>query len=1324
MKSLINCSVRSSVIGIAILAWSGGWAAGADFPSTVLSQGPAGYWRLNETNQPVAPLPAADIGSLGSAADGQYQGNPKRGEPGALAGSAATSVRFFNPDQDPALGRTKVEAPFNSALNPTGPFSVEFWVKPSMVVTDAFCMAASLDSDPTIGVGANANPRAGWLFYQNGSPTNAVNQWQFRLGNAHGYLDGDAIRGGPVTPGAWHHIVGTYDGANASLYVNGVRVATRAISGYLANQARPFRIGTTCFDGSLGPIGSYAGNRGFDGWLQEVAFYGTALSATDIAAHYNAGQTNGANYASLVLADQPLGYWRLGEPGNPPALNLGSLGPDANGEFVYPAQPGQAGPQPPDFPGLEATNLACGIPGTNGYVDLPALHLNTNSVTMTAWILANAIQTNNAGIVFCRGGTTVAGLKFDISDPNGLSYNWNDDSAAYNFKSSLAVPVSQWCFVALIVQPDQATLCLQDGSQFSTAVNYAVHPDQAFDGDTLIGQDISDPTLTFNGIIDEVAIFNRALSVGEVYSQYAAAVGGLKPTLFTDPAAPTQTVYVGDTLTLSVDAGGTPPLSYQWRKDGTPIPGATSSIFVQANVGAGDSGNYDVVISNAQGSVTSQQANVSVQPLSQPLISQDPQGRTLYPGGLLNLNVQASGGGLSYQWQKNGSDVPGATNATYRVDSVSTNDSGSYQVTVSNQLGTAPSAPAVVTIVGPSPGSYEDVIVRDGPESWWRLDDAESSTTLTDAMGRHDGVYKGGVTLGAPGVLAGDPNTAAVFDGTSGYAEVPFSKDLNTASFTVESWVNANAIAYTLCPVASFTQPPGRGYLIEESASDAFGGCGLWDYFFGDGVDQRVFYLPGISDAIYNQWTHLAITYDGNVFSAYVNGSLDAVTGPDIVPNNVAPFRIGLDQPASGWNDYWDGAIDEVAFYQKALSSDQVAAHYAAALYGTQTKPLFTQQLQPSTTAAAGTDFFFAPVVEGTLPIQLQWSKNGAPLPGETNSVLVLTNLSFGDTGTYQLSATNSAGSSTSLPATLAVVPSPNFANVTNGLVLHLKFDGDYSDSSGRAHDGQPVGSPTFVPGAIGNQALHYSTAVDTTNPNRPVVTANYVTLGMPADLQFSSNVNFSVSYWVRFTGTPGDLPFLCNAVNSFSNPGYTFAPSYQLGGWSWSLGDFATASFIGIYGADNSINDGSWHHLAHTFDRSSSGITYLDGNEVDSRSVVPIGDLDTQDPATIGQDPSGAYPEAGEADIDDVGVWRRVLTPFEVYAIYAAGESGTSFDTAGPVSLVATSAAGMAQLVWQAGTLFEADELSGPWSPVAGAAAPYYQVTPGAAHKFYRVRL
>jgi len=198
MKS-VNHPVQSTLLGATLLAMSAGWAIGADYATTVLSQGPAGFWELNEA---IAPQPAANLGSLGTVGNGVYRYDAIGGQPGALSGSANTSVRFFNPLQDVTLGRSSVEVPFHAALNPQGAFTVEFWAKPNQVVTDVFCPVASIDSADAIAIGPDKNPRAGWLFYQQGTTNNTPNQWQFKLGNANNYLDGDAILGGTGTTGA------------------------------------------------------------------------------------------------------------------------------------------------------------------------------------------------------------------------------------------------------------------------------------------------------------------------------------------------------------------------------------------------------------------------------------------------------------------------------------------------------------------------------------------------------------------------------------------------------------------------------------------------------------------------------------------------------------------------------------------------------------------------------------------------------------------------------------------------------------------------------------------------------------------------------------------------------------------------------------------------------------------------------------------------------------------------------------------------------------------------------------------------------------------
>lgn len=90
------------------------------------------------------------------------------------------------------------------------------------------------------------------------------------------------------------------------------------------------------------------------------------------------------------------------------------------------------------------------------------------------------------------------------------------------------------------------------------------------------------------------------------------------------------TAWSGEALTFQVSATGTPPLTYQWRKDGAAIA-ATSDIWTMANPAAGDSGDYDVVVSNAGGSVTSVVVTVTVSP-ARLLINQSFNQSTNDPG--------------------------------------------------------------------------------------------------------------------------------------------------------------------------------------------------------------------------------------------------------------------------------------------------------------------------------------------------------------------------------------------------------------------------------------------------------------------------------------------------------------------------------------------------------------------------------------------------------------------------------------------------------------------------------------------------------------------
>ncbi|MHC4365326.1 MAG: LamG-like jellyroll fold domain-containing protein [Planctomycetota bacterium] len=175
------------------------------------------------------------------------------------------------------------------------------------------------------------------------------------------------------------------------------------------------------------------------------------------------------------------------------------------------------------------------LDGADDYVSVPALNLNSNTATMAAWINSDARQGESTGIVFCRDGSTTAGVCFGSTGPpdwqpnSQLGYNWNDDMRAWNWKSEVVIPDNKWVFVALVVQPTKATLYLGQDGILSSATNAIEHDIEEFDGELRIGHDAQsvDNQRYLRGVIDDVRIYNYALSQGEIADIYKQAQQGL-----------------------------------------------------------------------------------------------------------------------------------------------------------------------------------------------------------------------------------------------------------------------------------------------------------------------------------------------------------------------------------------------------------------------------------------------------------------------------------------------------------------------------------------------------------------------------------------------------------------------------------------------------------------------------------------------------------------------------------------------------------------------------------------------------------------------------
>src|SRR5262249_3557825 len=153
------------------------------------------------------------------------------------------------------------------------------------------------------------------------------------------------------------------------------------------------------------------------------------------------------------------------------------------------------------------------------------------------------------------------------------------------------------------------------------------------------------------------------------------------------------------TVTLSVTAGGTPPLAYQWNLNGSPLSGRTLASLTLTNISNSDAGNYTVIVTNSLGSLTSAVAVLGVVP---PLIVTQPTNVIVNLGQPAAFSVGVTGPGpFSYQWQKNGSNILTATASALSFANTVFADAAAYRVLVSNPIVTETSQSAILTLLLP-----------------------------------------------------------------------------------------------------------------------------------------------------------------------------------------------------------------------------------------------------------------------------------------------------------------------------------------------------------------------------------------------------------------------------------------------------------------------------------------------------------------------------------------------------------------------------------------------------------------------------------------------
>jgi len=185
---------------------------------------------------------------------------------------------------------------------------------------------------------------------------------------------------------------------------------------------------------------------------------------------------------------------------------------------------------------------------------------------------------------------------------------------------------------------------------------------------------------------------------------FAALPNPGQPSVANDPPVITQQpqgfiVLQGSDTNLTVAASGTPPLAFQWFRDGDALAGETNATLLLANIQPAQAGTYFAIAFNSAGTAFSSNAQVSI--ILPVRFTLQPTNQNVAPGTNVTLVAQAAGTGvIRYQWRLEGTNLPGATNASYSFTNANlTEHHGTYSVAVADDYSTAISSNAFVFVM-------------------------------------------------------------------------------------------------------------------------------------------------------------------------------------------------------------------------------------------------------------------------------------------------------------------------------------------------------------------------------------------------------------------------------------------------------------------------------------------------------------------------------------------------------------------------------------------------------------------------------------------------
>ncbi|MDB6121677.1 MAG: Immunoglobulin I-set domain protein [Pedosphaera sp.] len=675
-------------------------------------------------------------------------------------------------------------------------------------------------------------------------------------------------------------------------------------------------------------------------------------------------------YPELILGDHPVAYYRLEDLSGATVADssgngfTGNINPftQNDGITTYP----QLG-----LPGITTNSVflkTADHPGGNGNIDIPVSLLMNPTIdgfhgapfSAECWVQPTTepapgnykVPVANFGVYSQTVGSPYAnasGWNFYQQGGSPSTWVWNMKPGPFA-GASVPITLLQWYHLVGTFDGTNSAFYINGVLQRTdNAVGYISNDGSA---DLVIGQGPATGQIPFDGGVDEVAIYTNALTAAQVLAHYQSGTNSFRavptpPSFLTPPAD--VTAYSGTPVTFSVVASGTTPLHYQWLRGNSPIAGATSSaLSFTCHYPADDAATFKVVVTNVVGTATSSIATLTVQ--TNLNVVYNPFSITRKVGSFAAFRAVANGAlPITYQWFKGAVPITGETNDTLWLAKVKlADDQSAYHAHITGPFGNSDTTDGILTVVARTVTvpitKYGQVVVADNPVAYLRLDESTGSTIATDAVGSFDGSYV--QTFGPDSIFnfqvpTGIPHetNTAVHITNNALVTIPYALELNPVSgpWSVEVWLQPTSLnASDFHTPISSEYNDFAGHLTGWNVYQHVAGVWTLNMFSGGGGGSFTSefthnpLLPGT-------WYHMVITDDLIKQRWYVNNSLVLTQdrkGIGFVANGINgdPAVAGgptvLGQRSDGIFGNFDGGLDELAFYNYALTPQQIQNHF------------------------------------------------------------------------------------------------------------------------------------------------------------------------------------------------------------------------------------------------------------------------------------------------------------------------------------------------------------------------------------------------------------